>query len=70
MDKLLHSFAEFKESHKEQHQEMSAKLHHLEKEMAERQEVTAQLVARKFKKIPEVHFKHKGNENSSFSMTL
>jgi len=70
MDELLHNFAEFKEPHKEQHREMSVKLHHLDKEMAKGQEETAQLVAKKFKKTPEVHFKHKGNENSSFSMTL
>ena len=65
IDKLLHSFAVFKESHKEshkeQHREMSAKLHHLEKEMVAGQEKTAKLVARKLKKTPEVHFKHKGN---------
>jgi len=62
MDELLQSFTAFKEAHKEQHREMSAKLQHLEKEMVAGQEGTAQLMARKLKKTPGVNFKHRGNE--------
>ena len=62
MDKQFCSFTAFKQVHKEQHQKILAKLQHLESEMAAGQEETTQLVARKFKKTPELQFKHKGNK--------
>ena len=45
---------------------MLTKLQHLEREMAAGQGETAQLVARKFKKTPELQFKHKGNKKQFF----